>query len=390
MTDSGDVERLIGTSRAIREIEAQLDDAARSDAKVLITGESGVGKEVVARLIHQRSPRRRARLLVINCAGLPDSLLESELFGHVRGAFTGAYRDKTGLLELGHRGTVMMDEVGEMSLRMQAVLLRFLETGEIHRVGADRAQARVDVRVLAATNRNLQERIASGDFRQDLYFRLNVIHLSLPPLRERREDIAPLLHHFLAIYSERQQAAVPELTPAALARLVNHDWPGNVRELKNVVQRITLRKHTGPVTPAGLVPELLSAPPANRAEQSRVRFAQTLFDRVSGGHESFWTAVYEPFMSRDITRDDVRAVIGMGQEQAQGSYRPLLELFHMPAIDYKRFLNFLRTYECQVPKPRVQSMSLPVPSRTVGEGTTPGSAWAASRVPSSQKRAVAE
>jgi transcriptional regulator with PAS, ATPase and Fis domain len=390
MTDNGDDERLIGTSQAIREVETELDDAARSDAKVLITGESGVGKEVVARLIHQRSPRRQARLLIINCAGLPDSLLESELFGHVRGAFTGAYRDKTGLLELAHRGTVMMDEVGEMSLRMQAVLLRFLETGEVHRVGADRAQARVDVRVLAATNRNLPERITSGDFRQDLFFRLNVIQISVPPIRERREDIPPLLQHFLAVYAERGQVPVPELAPAALARLVNYDWPGNVRELKNVAQRITLRKHTGLVTPAGLVPELPPAPAPNRAEQSSVRFAETLFDRVTGGQESFWTAVYEPFMSRDITRDDMRAVIGMGLEQAQGSYRLLLDLFRMPATDYKRFLNFLRTYECQVPKPHAQSMTLPSQAPRVAERTAPASAWAPSRFPSSSKRAVAD
>src|SRR5512144_514601 len=198
MTERVDGERLIGASQAIRRIEEQVDAAADSDAKVLITGESGVGKEVVARLLHERGARRLARLLTINCAGLPDSLLESELFGHVRGAFTGAYRDKAGLLELGHRGTVFMDEVGEMSLRMQAVLLRFLETGEIHRVGADRAQTHADVRVIAATNRNLLERIQAREFREDLYYRLNVVHLAVPPLRDRREDIQPLLDYFLA------------------------------------------------------------------------------------------------------------------------------------------------------------------------------------------------
>ena len=210
MIETDDNERLIGTSPAIRAIVEQLQDAAQSDAKVLITGESGVGKEVVARLIHDHSPRRQAKLLTINCAGLPDSLLESELFGHVRGAFTGAYRDKPGLLELGHRGTVFMDEVGEMSLRMQAVLLRFLETGEIHRVGGDRAHTRVDVRVIAATNRNLRDRITKGEFREDLFFRLNVIHLSVPPLRERRQDIPAMLDHFFAVQCARRQMPVPQ------------------------------------------------------------------------------------------------------------------------------------------------------------------------------------
>ncbi|RPJ56599.1 MAG: sigma-54 factor interaction domain-containing protein, partial [Acidobacteria bacterium] len=184
-----DGEQLIGTSPAMRDLREEITYAARSDAKILITGESGVGKEILARQIHRQSNRARAQLVTINCAGLPDSLLESELFGHVRGSFTGAYRDKAGLLELANSGTIFMDEVGEMSLRMQALLLRFLESGEIQRVGAERAQARVNVRVIAATNRNLTERIASKDFREDLYYRLNVIHLTVPPLRERREDV---------------------------------------------------------------------------------------------------------------------------------------------------------------------------------------------------------
>jgi transcriptional regulator with PAS, ATPase and Fis domain len=211
-----DGEQLIGQSSAIRELREELQYAARSDAKILITGESGVGKEVLARLIHRHSNRSRAQLVTINCAGLPDSLLESELFGHVRGSFTGAYRDKPGLLETANSGTIFMDEVGEMSLRMQALLLRFMESGEIQRVGAERAQARVDVRVIAATNRNLTDRIATKDFREDLYYRLNVIHLTMPPLRERREDVPELLEFFVAHYSRRHTLPVPNLTPEAL------------------------------------------------------------------------------------------------------------------------------------------------------------------------------
>src|SRR5512143_2901873 len=209
-------QQLIGVSAALRSLQEDLEYAARSDAKILITGESGVGKEVVARLIHRQSPRSRAQLVTINCAGLPDSLLESELFGHVRGSFTGAYRDKPGLLELAHSGTIFMDEVGEMSLRMQALLLRFLESGEIQRVGAERPQARVNVRVIAATNRNLTERIASKEFREDLYYRLNVIHLTIAPLRERREDVPELLQHFIAHYSQRHSVPPPSVTPEAL------------------------------------------------------------------------------------------------------------------------------------------------------------------------------
>src|SRR5713226_7296316 len=175
--------RLVCRSEAMQSIEVDIECAARTDAKVLITGETGVGKEVVARLIHQRSGRSAAASVTLNCAGLPDSLLESELFGHVRGSFTGAYRDKPGLLEMAPNGTVFLDEVGEMSPRMQVVLLRFLETGEIQRVGADRSHTRVNVRLITATNRDLHTQIAAGSFREDLYFRLNVIRLCIPPLR---------------------------------------------------------------------------------------------------------------------------------------------------------------------------------------------------------------
>src|SRR5262245_18248655 len=189
-------EQLIGSSVAIRAVQGELQYAARSDAKVLLTGESGVGKEVVARQIHALSRRSAAPLVTMNCAGLNESLLESELFGHVRGSFTGAYRDRLGFLEMADGGTIFMDEVGEMSLRMQALLLRFLESGEIQRVGADRQRARVDVRVIAATNRNLVDRVSVNAFREDLYYRLNVIHIPIPTLRERREDIPLLLRHF--------------------------------------------------------------------------------------------------------------------------------------------------------------------------------------------------
>src|SRR5215475_9186098 len=187
---------LVGNSPAMREIEDEIICASRSNAKILITGESGVGKEVVARLIHQRSERSRSPLVTINCAGVPDTLLESELFGQMRGAFTDAYRDKRGWLDQAHGGTIFMDEVGEMSLRMQALLLRFLENGEIQSVGSDAPQARVDVRVIAATNRNLAEMVAAGTFREDLLYRLRVIHLQVPALRERPEDIRALAQHF--------------------------------------------------------------------------------------------------------------------------------------------------------------------------------------------------
>ena len=181
---------------------------------MLITGESGAGKEIVARLIHAGSPRSRSQLVTVNCAALSETLLETELFGHVRGSFTGAYRDRLGAFEQAHRGTVFMDEVGETSPRMQGLLLRFLETGEIQRVGSDQVQNRVDVRVIAATNRVLVESVANKTFREDLYYRLNVIHIRVPPLRDRVEDIPVLLRFFLDQFAQ----AVPGRVAGAVGR----------------------------------------------------------------------------------------------------------------------------------------------------------------------------
>src|SRR5438132_795395 len=187
---------IVASPRMIALVE-MAERAGASDAKVLITGESGVGKDRIARLIHDSSPQSAAPFMPVNCAGLTETLLESELFGHVKGSFTGAYRDKPGKLQQAHRGTLFLDEVGEMSLRMQALLLRFLENGELQPVGSDSIGARVDVRVVAATNRNLPELIAAGQFREDLQYRLRVIHLHVPPLRERIQDIRPLVTHFI-------------------------------------------------------------------------------------------------------------------------------------------------------------------------------------------------
>ena len=349
---SGEI--LIGTSPVTRYLESEISDAARSDAKVLLTGESGVGKEVVAKMIHQQSRRRNVKLVALNCAAVPDSLLESELFGHVRGSFTGAYRDKPGLLELANSGTIFLDEIGETSLRMQALLLRFLENGEIWRIGADRVQATTDVRVIAATNRDLADQIAQREFRADLYYRLNVLHIKIPPLRERRDDIPQFLDHFFKIYAQRHMTVMPELTPAARAALIAYDWPGNVRELKNLVERLVVRSREGAIDESQLPLEVLGLsrrrPAAGAADAPPVRTrADELYDKMVVEGESFWSAVHPLFTARDMTRDDMRAIISRGLTQTRGSYRLLLQLFHMPPEDYKAFLNFLRKHQCHMP-----------------------------------------
>ena len=346
--------KLVGASAAVQALQEEIHYASRCDAKVLITGESGAGKEIVARLIHDGSVRRRTPLVTVNCAALSETLLETELFGHVRGSFTGAYRDRLGAFEQANRGTVFMDEVGETTPRMQGLLLRFMETGEIQRVGSDQVQNRVDVRVIAATNRNLIESVAAKSFREDLYYRLNVIHLRVPPLRERKEDVPLLLNHFLESFARQYAVEVPRISASALETLIEHPWPGNVRELKNVVERVVIRHQSGEVDRADLPLEVLRATPSQTtvsvpAQKVARPKSETLFDQMVTGRESFWAVVYAPFIARDLTRDDLRAIIRKGLEQTSGNYRVLVELFNMPQDDYKRFLGFLRKYQCHVP-----------------------------------------
>jgi transcriptional regulator with GAF, ATPase, and Fis domain len=342
---------LVGISAAIRDVLQEIERAAHTDTKVLITGESGVGKEIAARLVHEQSRRAARPLVTLNCAGIPDSLLESELFGHVRGSFTGAFRDRAGLLDLADGGSLFLDEVGEMSLRLQAALLRFLETGEIQRVGSDSIQRRVDVRVIAATNRNLLERIAAREFREDLYYRLNVINVVIPPLRERREDIAVLLHHFFQAHARDRGVPPLRVTPAALSRLVDYDWPGNVRQLRNTTERIIVRAQSAEVTIGDLPPEVMQAQrrAAGAAVVDARPTADVLFERMVAGGESFWGAPYAMFMARDLTREDMRGIIERGLQRTVGNYKALPNLFNIPTHDYKRLLSFLRQHRCHVP-----------------------------------------
>ena len=318
------------------------DRAALSDGKVLITGESGVGKDLIARRIHSRSRRTNHPFVPVNCAGLTESLLESELFGHVKGSFTGAYRDKLGKLQTAHRGTIFLDEVGEMSLRMQAILLRFLENGEIQAVGSDSRQATVDVRVIAATNRNLAELIAAGQFREDFLYRLRVIHLEVPPLRLRRDEIPVLVNHFITRTHRRAS-----FTAEAMEALCRYRWPGNVRELQNVVEQ-AMWLSRGDLVELAQLPEIIRVPaqPIRPTRERRVQIADELYAAVVNGGYSFWDHIYPLFLSRDITRHDMRELVRKGLSTTRGNYRQLLKLFGMANQDYKRFLNFLAAHDC--------------------------------------------
>ena len=359
---------LVGTSVSTGRLREEIATAARSDAKVLVLGETGVGKEVVAQLIHRQSRRNRSPLVTVNCAGIPDTLLESDMFGHVRGSFTDAHRDKAGRLETAHGGTVFLDEVGEMSLRMQALLLRFLETGEIQRVGADSSQRTLDVRVIAATNRNLRDEVATKAFREDLYYRLNVVLITIPPLRERRDDIPALTEHFLRLYAQAARVAPLAMSREAMERLVAYDWPGNVRELRNLVERLMARVRTAVVQPEhvrGLAPAD-AAPSNNPPSIGGGPDANTLYERMTRGGESFWTVIYEPFVAHDLRRDDLRAIVQRGLEQTRGNYKLLIPLYNMRETDYKRFLQFLRKHQCHLPFQPFRALSALRATRSSG------------------------
>jgi len=434
MRNNGPVQ-LIGTSQAITDLKSEVERVSRSDAKVLITGESGSGKEVVARAINDASARAKS-FVAVNCAGIPETLLESELFGHVKGSFTGAYRDKPGKLEMADHGTIFLDEIGEMTLRMQGLLLRYLETGEIQKVGAERSVRATDVRVMAATNRSLRDLIQQGQFREDLFYRINVIHIEVPALRERREDIPLLVEYFLARFtgSRSTEAAlaasavqagasldghrvpgmdelaeearglygpngngltnangygdaygagqhetgngfrntppatsgtamvngaangvnshspVRAISKMALDALCDYSWPGNVRQVENVVERLVVTGRREVVLLEDLPHEIRTPTMAGRQGRERRRtVADELFQKLTQERVSFWSAVYPLYMNREITRANVRDLVHKGLEEARGNYKIVLRLFNMEASDYKRFLNFLRKHECQLP-----------------------------------------
>ncbi|HEY1558280.1 MAG TPA: sigma-54 dependent transcriptional regulator [Kofleriaceae bacterium] len=288
------IKGFIARSPAMQRVLAVVERVAGSDVPVLVTGETGTGKGAIARALHGESHRARGPFVAINCAALPDQLLESELFGHVKGAFTGAVADRAGLFAEGAGGTVLLDEIGEMSAALQAKLLHVLESGTVRPLGAEKERA-VDVRVLAATHRDLRQRITDGTFREDLLYRLEVVALEIPPLRARRDDVAPLVEHFLAEARARHPAARGQtFSRDALARLFEYRWPGNVRELAHVVERCVLLAERAEI-PAAELPEHVRAPAAEPTSpfeppvvpmrELQRRYARWALDQL-GGHKA--------------------------------------------------------------------------------------------------------
>jgi len=249
---------IVGESHALRRVLEVVERVSATDSTVLVTGDSGTGKELVARAIHFNSPRSERMMVTVNCGAIPEELLESELFGHVRGAFTNAVSHREGRFALADGGTIFLDEIGDMSLNLQVKLLRVLQERAFEPVGSSKSRS-VDVRVIAATNQDLPGLIAEKRFREDLYYRLNVIPLEVPPLRERREDVPALVNHFLEIHTERSGSSVKGISPEAMAALCRHTWPGNVRELENLVERLVILRRGGEISVEDLPAEVLGA-----------------------------------------------------------------------------------------------------------------------------------
>ncbi len=278
--DLGLIGELVGESPSMTELRAMIHQVAPSDARVLITGESGTGKELVAAAIHAQSPRRERPFVRVNCAAIPRDLVESEMFGHERGAFTGATERRLGRFELAHTGTLLLDEVGDLGAEAQAKLLRAIEAKVIERVGGGKP-IKIDVRILAATNHDLERAVKEGRFREDLYFRLNVIPIAVSPLRERPSDIPALVRHFAALLRRRSGQAAPEWTDEAIRTLTRHRWPGNVRELANIVERLSILNAGRSIGSAEVMAVLpagdgVSAPPLPDLVQAELTLSDTL------------------------------------------------------------------------------------------------------------------
>lgn len=303
---------LIGSSRKMQEVYRLTHQVAGSNASVLLLGETGTGKEVVARAIHRLSPRAGGPFIRVNCGALAETLLESELFGHVRGAFTGAIENRTGRFEAAHTGSIFLDEINSTSLKLQVKLLRVLQEQEFERVG-DTHTIRVDVRVIAASNRDLLEEVEAGRFREDLYYRLNVITITLPPLRERREDIPELVHHFLQVYGERNGRTIRRVEPSAMEALQEYDWPGNVRELQNYMERAVLLAPGDVLTLDLLADPVLGLSPVRRRSGVPMNFDALVQELVHRGlaeaEKSFSTEpLYDRIVQR-VERELIRQVV---------------------------------------------------------------------------------
>jgi len=326
---------IVGQSRLTRKLCSHIETIANNNATVLIQGETGTGKELVARAIHKLSARAKMPFIAVDCGAIPESLIDSELFGSKRGSFTGAVNDRPGVFEAAHGGTLFLDEISNMNPAMQAKLLRAIQEREIRRVGETRSRP-VDVRLIAASNSDLKRLVAEGIFRQDLLFRLNVIEVSIPPLRARREDIPMLASHFLNQLNSTQKVT-KVFGPEALHPLLAYSFPGNIRELQNCIER-------GFFTASGRTISTIPVEP--RSGDVSSDDVRKWFADLAEGRRNFWTAIHDRYKQRDIPREKVVALVDLGLRTTRGSYKELASLFRIDPREYRRLMDFLRRNNC--------------------------------------------
>jgi transcriptional regulator with GAF, ATPase, and Fis domain len=329
---------IVGHSREIEEVCAQIEIAARSPATVLIEGESGTGKELVARAIHQNSQRRAEPFVTVDCGAIPETLIESELFGSRRGSFTGATVDRAGLIESANKGTLFLDEIANTSPALQAKLLRVLQEREVRRVGDTRDRP-VNIRLVSATNANLNSLVESGSFRQDLLFRLKVLHIQIPPLRNRRQDIPEIALAFLDQLNQANQTK-KRFGRGVLDKLGTGYYNGNIRELQNVIERAYFSAADGNVI------KKVEVESGTRHWQSSDE-VESWFKDLTAGRKDFWVEIHARYKKRDISREKVVALMDLGLRSTRGSYKSVATLFHLEDREYRRFMDFLRRNKCQ-------------------------------------------
>jgi DNA-binding NtrC family response regulator len=328
--EGGPPEGLVGNSAGMREVVRMVEAVAYSAATVLVTGESGTGKELVARALHARSPRKGQPFVALNCGALTETLLESELFGHVKGAFTGAQRDQKGLFDAADGGTIFLDEIGDIPMTTQVRLLRVLQEGEFKRVGAADSM-KVDVRVIAATHRDLPKLVKSGKFREDLFYRLNVINIPLPSLRDRADDIPLLAHHFLRRYADRLGKKVRTVSPEAIELLSGYRWPGNVRELENAIERAVVLCRGDAVTATDLPPAVTG------------RTAPLVREAPAGGEESQWLALSYAAAKEQALRRFEKSYVETLMKACDSNISAAARKAGMDRSNFKRVLRKYRT-----------------------------------------------
>jgi len=329
---------IVGSSPQIKEVLKRIAIASTNAASVVIEGESGTGKELVAKAIHNGSKRSKFPFIAVDCGALPEGLIEAELFGAKKGAFTGAVGDRPGLFEAAHQGTIFLDEISNLGLAAQAKLLRVLQEREVRRIGSMTGKA-VDIRLVVATNCNLEKLVRDGRFRQDLLYRLKVLHILLPSLRDRKEDISILATTFLERLNSLNQTK-KYFGPRIIGKLVQYDYPGNVRELQNAVER-AFYSSTGPV-----INQLEFLHQAVSIDRPGLDETAVWFKDLTEGRANFWSAVHDRYKRRDISRERVVALVDFGLRTTHGNYKTMASMLQIPQEEYHRFMDFLRRSRC--------------------------------------------